>query len=69
VATDRAFWAWCVQCGGSANIGTSIVKTQAPHQLLWHHFQGASLGASYPWLKPWAMICSRFAANSDGFQG
>jgi hypothetical protein len=30
---------------------------------------GRVLGASYPGLKPWAMICSRFAAKSDSLLG
>jgi hypothetical protein len=27
------------------------------------HFQGASFDLGDPGLKPWAMVCSRFAAN------
>ena len=31
------------------------------------HFQGVSYNATNPGLKPWAILCSRFAANSRHF--
>jgi hypothetical protein len=36
---------------------------QAQNKPFGRHFQGGSCAARYPGLKPWAIICSRFAAN------
>jgi hypothetical protein len=43
--------------------GCVIQRTNHSAQTVWRHFQGASFDIRNPGLKPWAMICSRFAAT------